>query len=366
MISKAETISPDLIDWIKIYVNEKHYPESKTGEILKETGGTFLLGGPIFLWNKNTSHPKLPAGPCCHLKADGEVLFAPDYNVPIGGPSWNTPNDFTFEQLPSIKQNYIQCVPLVRNGAPVVPLKINSDMAYPCPRQVIGIKEGRFAYLVFNSRLTPVAIQDLIVSYGWEFAELLDGGGSVVYTHRDGGAIRCDPGRVLYSYIVVKLKETAKPISSTNDVKRKIVLDTARKEIGIMETPAGSNLQKYGMWYKLNGAPWCMIFIQWVFAFSGLPLPIHTASCTEFAAYAKAHGQWVTKDFKPGDIALMRFRRNTTSMQHVGLIESVQSTYATTIEGNTSYNNQDNGGKVMRRHRSYGIIPGAYRPWYNM
>ena len=81
MISKAETISPDLIDWIKIYVNEKHYTESKTGEILKETGGTFLLGGPIFLWNKNTSHPKLPAGPCCHLKADGEVLFAPDYNL---------------------------------------------------------------------------------------------------------------------------------------------------------------------------------------------------------------------------------------------------------------------------------------------
>ena len=77
------------------------------------------------------------------------------------------------------------------------------------------------------------------------------------------------------------------------------------------------------------------------------------------------HGQWVTSGYKPGDIVFMHFRQSSTATEHVGIVESVHSTYVTTIEGNTSTTSQDNGGAVMRRSRALSCITGAYRPWYN-
>ena len=77
-IAQAGTLAPELLASVKIYINTKHYRECDAGKILQETGGDFLIGGPIFLWDKSKK-PYLPKGPCCHLKADGEVLCAPDY-----------------------------------------------------------------------------------------------------------------------------------------------------------------------------------------------------------------------------------------------------------------------------------------------
>lgn len=366
MISTAKTYRPDQIEWIKIYINSKHYKESQAGKILEETGGTFAIGGPIFLWDNTTKNPKLPKGPCCHLKADGKVLCAPAYTVPAGVPAWDNPADYgVFAGIPHGKANYIQCVPLIRNGKAVTPLAVNADMNGLSTRMAIGGKQGRIAYYVSTEKLKPLALQALLVEYGWEWAEMLDGGGSTCYVDVDGGAIRCDPGRVLYSYIVVKLVSAA-PALTENDLKRQKVLSTAAAEIGVKESPAGSNKQKYGEWYKLNGYAWCMMFTQWVFSMAGLPLPLRTASCTELANYAKAHGQWVTKDFKPGDVIFMHFKKSSTATEHVGICESVNSTYLTNIEGNTSLTSQDNGGAVMRRNRAYANITGAHRPWYNM
>lgn len=54
--------------------------------------------------------------------------------------------------------------------------------------------------------------------------------------------------------------------------------------------------------------------------------------------------------------------------QHVGIIESVDPVACTitTIEGNTSKTNQDNGGAVMRRVRPVKLVTGACRPGYNI
>ena len=41
------------------------------------------------------------------------------------------------------------------------------------------------------------------------------------------------------------------------------VLEIARAELGVQEYPAGSNKQKYGVWYGMNGVQWCMEFVQW-------------------------------------------------------------------------------------------------------
>jgi CHAP domain. len=372
MTVKAATMEPSALASLRLYVNTRRYTEAQAGKILTETGGDFCIGGPIFLWDKTTSHPKLPKAPCCHLKADGAVLCAPPYVVPEGGPAWDKPADYGVSApLPCGKANYIQCVPLIRDGKAITPLTVNADMAYPCARMVIGGKQGRVAYYVSTDRQTPLELQALLLAAGWDWAEMLDGGGSACYVNKDGGAIRCDPGRVLYSYLVFPLAPATAPAPTDNDRKRSAVLDTARAEIGVKELPAGSNRVKYNDWYYgasaySASAAWCMVFVGWVFAHSGLPLPVSTASCTTLANYAKVHGQWVTSGFKPGDIAFMHWHRSVTATEHVGIVESVHSTYVTTIEGNTSLTSQDNGGAVMRRNRALGCITGAYRPWYNI
>ena len=370
MIVKAATVAPEQLDWIRIHINDKHYTERDTAKILEETGGDWLIGGPIFLWDAKTKNPKLPKGPCCHLKAAGEVLCAPSYTVPAGIPAWDTPADWGVSRLPISKASYIQCVPLIRDGKAVTPISAEPDMRGRTYRQAIGGKAGRIAYCASTAKYTPEEMQAVLLAAGWDWAEMLDGGGSVVFADRDGGAIRCDPGRVLYSYIVFK-RRSATVSTTSNDKLRARVLAAAAKEIGTVEIPAGSNRVKYNQWFwgrEVSGAsyPWCMAFVQYIFSSSGLPLPVHTASCTVLANYAKTNKQWVTKDFKPGDILFMHWSKSATATEHTGIVESVHSTYITTIEGNTSLTSQDNGGAVMRRNRAFANITGAYRPWYNM
>ena len=76
------------------------------------------------------------------------------------------------------------------------------------------------------------------------------------------------------------------------------VLKVAASQIGVKESPAGSNRSKYGKWFGLNGVPWCAIFLDWCFehAKAGKLFP-HNAN----AAYAqdevvsKCGGHWLMK-----------------------------------------------------------------------
>ena len=155
----------------------------------------------------------------------------------------------------------------------------------------------------------------------------------------------------------------------TNDEKRALVLKWAESQLGVIEWPAGSNKVKYNDWfYARSGSAgaWCMAFVQWIFARAGLPLPVKTASCTVLANYAKAHKQWVTAGYKPGDILFMHWGKDKAVTEHVGIVKAVNGKYVTTYEGNTSLASQANGGCVMERNRAHANITGAYRPWYNM
>jgi hypothetical protein len=147
------------------------------------------------------------------------------------------------------------------------------------------------------------------------------------------------------------------------------VLDTARKEIGVKESPAGSNRQKYGVWYGMNGVPWCAIWCSFVFHKAGYPLPKIQAGapsggayCPYFEHHAKKVGQW-HKTPKPGDLALFHFGKNLAV--HIGIVESVSGSSFTCIEGNTSAASNDNGGTVMRRNRTISQCRGFYRPEFN-
>lgn len=134
------------------------------------------------------------------------------------------------------------------------------------------------------------------------------------------------------------------------------LLDIAEKEIGVTEVPPNSNKTKYGKWFGLDGLPWCGIFVSWVFHKAGQPLPKigfekGFASCQLAVNYFTKKGM-VVSDPLPGDLVFYDFNVDKR-YDHVGIVYRVLHgvNRIETIEGNTSFINERNGGKVMTRIR---------------
>ena len=134
----------------------------------------------------------------------------------------------------------------------------------------------------------------------------------------------------------------------------KDVLNIARKELGVKESPANSNNVKYNTWFYGHAVrdtsaikyPWCMAFVQWCFAQAGQTLPCKTASCSALLNFYRQNFPECVKA-KPnvGDIVIYTFG-------HTGIVESVSSGEFAAIEGNTSVSgSQSNGGEVCRKTR---------------
>ena len=81
-----------------------------------------------------------------------------------------------------------------------------------------------------------------------------------------------------------------------------------------------------------------------------------TAYCPTAMSWFKQKGQWVTKNYKPGDVIFFEFN-NAGRANHVGIVESVSGSKVTCIEGNYS-------NKVSRVVRTKDIL-GAGRPAYS-
>ena len=152
---------------------------------------------------------------------------------------------------------------------------------------------------------------------------------------------------------------------------REAVLAIAAWQVGVLESPSGSNRVKYNTDYygrAVSGAayPWCMAFVWWVFREAGFNL-YKTASCTALANRYRQAGQWVTSGYKPGDIVMFDFSGKQSKTEHVGILESIDKDgNLITIEGNTGTGNDANGGAVMRRTRNPKYVTGACRPGYNI
>lgn len=144
---------------------------------------------------------------------------------------------------------------------------------------------------------------------------------------------------------------------------RAAVLQVARWQEGVCESPRGTNRQKYGEAYGMNGQPWCLMFVYWCFKEAGFNL-YKTASCTTLTNRYKAAGQWVNRDYRPGDIVMFDFSGQRKRTQHCGIVLEATDTHVVTMEGNTSSTNDANGGMVMRRVRSLKHVTGACRPNY--
>lgn len=143
------------------------------------------------------------------------------------------------------------------------------------------------------------------------------------------------------------------------------IIALAKTQIGVTEDPPGSNNVLYNTVYyghPVSGGeyPWCVVFIWWLFANLGASDLFcggeKTAWCNFVRDYAKKNNQWVTDNYKPGD--LIMFNWNTDDvLDHIGLVIEVNGNALTTIEGNVSE-------KVGQCTRSGITMVGAYRPNY--
>ena len=157
------------------------------------------------------------------------------------------------------------------------------------------------------------------------------------------------------------------------------VISTARAELGVTESPAGSNRVKYWDLFgpEWQGQPWCCAFLAWVFSTAGERMAFFgggkTASCSMLLRWYKEQGLTVpVSDVQVGDIVILNFR-GKKEPEHCGLVvdphwhQDATLDYVYTIEGNTTtsvYGSQDNGGCVAVKTRYPSQIVGVCRPQY--
>ena len=149
------------------------------------------------------------------------------------------------------------------------------------------------------------------------------------------------------------------------------ILDLARAQLGTVEYPPSSNNVKYNTAYyggavKGSQFAWCAVFIWWLFREVGAATLYfdgeRTAHVPTLMDWAEKRGLIVDTP-KPGDLICFEFNGNK-SPDHVGICESFDGTYVTTIDGNTGVGNEANGGAVMRRKRHKSTILKIIRPRY--
>lgn len=150
----------------------------------------------------------------------------------------------------------------------------------------------------------------------------------------------------------------------------------AEKHIGVQEEPKGSNKQKFGVWFGVNGVPWCNIFVSYCFSVgagytivegfpggrgAGIYKGKGCAYVPTTEAWLRATGTWVGRSTPlPGDIAIYNW--DGREADHIGIVmRDLGGGRFEAIEGNTGEGNDSNGGEVMRRVRNLTQVNGFGR-----
>lgn len=136
------------------------------------------------------------------------------------------------------------------------------------------------------------------------------------------------------------------------------ILAVAAREIGYHEGPGKHN--KYGEWYGMDGVPWCMEFVQWVYHQCGGDLPLKTASCGGLLNwYRRNDPECVTKTPVLGCIVIFDFPGTPYPTDHTGIFVRLGSDRVTTIDGNTG-GIDANGGWVQQKTRKLSYANPTY------
>jgi len=190
-------------------------------------------------------------------------------------------------------------------------------------------------------------------------------------------------GEQLYSYLLPLDNPRARKLPATYRARRvlriraekarlaKLAAQKSRKakalalalaQVGIEESPAGTNRQKFGAWYGWTGVPWCAQFVSYILAHVG-KTDAKTALAYQYEWWARARqkGLSITYNPEPGDIVVYHFGEG-----HVGHFRRWTNRALgqfDAVEGNTSVTSDDNGGKVMLRDRDTGYGRPTFIRW---
>lgn len=142
-------------------------------------------------------------------------------------------------------------------------------------------------------------------------------------------------------------------------------LNFAETQIGTKESPFGSNMQKYGAWYGMNGVPWCAIFVSYCLYEVGyktlqgnLWKYSYVPTIAQDAAMGR-NGMSLTKDPQPGDLVSYTFRGIPNA--HVAFFSSwvnpaTNHFYFNDLAGNTGMSNLANGGEVLSGEQNISYV----------
>ena len=401
-MSKAVTVSFALggIERIQLYVTDKKN-KLTASQVRKRTGADVVINGSLYDSNK--------WAPNCDVKADGKVLN--DDKYAYRGLGWNS-GEGAFHVVTSAEMesydNFLSCVLLVWNGV-AYPYHADAAVSRKSGRTVLlGLKDGSTVLRCFpdgDLSKTPKELQTALLGEfpTVDWALMLDGGGSVqlsqegdeyIYSTRRvqwqlrrhggdpavDGSFGAESARTLRAFQEAYDLEadgicgpaTRERLKAEREEKTvRAVLYAAASQVGITESPAGSNAVKYNEAFygrKVSGSayPWCMAFVWWVFRQAGLSL-YKTASCSALVGRYKAQapGQVLRGNYRPGDIVFFDFTGKRAKTEHVGIVAKVRADGTLeTIEGNTGSGNDANGGAVMRRVRKTSLVTCGVRPNY--
>jgi hypothetical protein len=131
------------------------------------------------------------------------------------------------------------------------------------------------------------------------------------------------------------------------------LLDIANSQLGVTESPPGSNDTLYGRAFGVSGVPWCAEYLWWVFAQAGVALPLKTDNVYDLVDAYKAAGRFSTE---PGICYPVFYGYDAG---HVGILESFDALTLSNISGNTSASDGTNtdGGEVARHVRVRATTP---------
>lgn len=144
------------------------------------------------------------------------------------------------------------------------------------------------------------------------------------------------------------------------------------KQVGTTESPPGSNDQKYGREYGVNGVPWCAEFV-WC-GLTAVHVPVTKTASAHLLLMSYEHeGRLTTKfdEIEPGDLIGWNFSgsKSLPNIEHVSVAVAKPSSGAVMhIGGNTSATpgsgSQDNGGMVAKKAYPSSYFVAAARPEY--
>lgn len=197
-MTKSGVIQLSNIKNIRIYFNTKRRACTKTNlqRILREEDGDLIMNAAIFLHSGN---------PCCHLKVNGKVKYAPDYTA--WAIAWTKPTDFCVMSVPTAeKENWMECVHAIIDGKKIDKMNYGEDMEYSTHRTAVGTKNGCFAYFATQDKLSPEELRERLWEKGWDNAIMMDGGGSSCIMDKKGNGFAGD-GRVIPFFLIVTMKE---------------------------------------------------------------------------------------------------------------------------------------------------------------